>query len=304
MTGAAWGTSFGDSATGKYRIKVTQPTEIGPVIAIYEKNHEEGSVNASVEDAEKDDAQGVALAMVTKLGDVNIMPLIQYVDDSSAVLDRGSDGINVLVFALAATGTFGDIGFESEFVVKDYDMGDLSDDVDDGTLPIGSDEDRTLWGLYGNGWWNIGAGKVGLLAAYGSWDDDSGKGFGMGDDFEPALFAANQADVGGGIGEFYGVSVVQLYGSLALSEELSINGSGLYWASNAKEQADGEDNFWRDSDGYEINAGLAWKLTDQVTYSAAAAFGKWSLDSNDKNDAAGDSPDGFVRAYHKFQIDF
>ena len=303
MTGAAWGTSFGDTATGKYRIKVTQPTELGPVIAIYEKNHEEGSENNLVEDAEKDDAQGVALAMVTKLGDVNIMPLIQYVDDSSAVLDRGSDGVDVLVFALAATGTFGDIGFESEFVVKDYDKSDF-DATNTANFEIGDDEDYTIWGLYGNGWWNIGAGKVGLLAAYGNWDEDSGQGYNMGDDFEPVLFAANQADVGGGIGEFYGVSVVQLYGSLALSEELSINGSGLYWASNAKEDADGSDNFWRDSDGYEINAGLAWKLTDQVTYSAAAAFGKWSLDSNDKNDAAGDSPDGFVRAYHKFQIDF
>jgi hypothetical protein len=243
--------------------------------------------------------------MVTKLGPVNIMPLIQYVDDSyagGALADRGSDAISVLVFSLGATGTFDDIGFESEFMVKDYDMSDMSKSL--APIDIGDDEDYTVWGLYGNGWWNIGAGKVGLLAAYASWDDDSGNGFGMGDDFEPALFAANQADVGGGIGEFYGVSVVQLYGSLALSEELSINGSGLYWASNADEDATGADNFWKDSDGYEINAGLAWKLTDQVTYSAAAAFGKWSLDSNVNNAANGDSPDGFVRAYHKFQIDF
>jgi hypothetical protein len=129
----------------------------------------------------------------------------------------------------------------------------------------------------------------------------------MGDDFEPALFAANQADVGDSPtgSEFVAVTLAQLYGSLALSEELSINGSLLWWGSNADEDADGTDNFWKDSDGYEINAGLDWKLTDQVTYSLAAAYGKWSLDS-DKAKAAdqGDSPDAFVRAYHRFKIDF
>jgi hypothetical protein len=120
--------------------------------------------------------------MVTKLGDVNIMPLIQYVNDSyakGALADRGSDSVDVLVFALGATGTFGDIGFESEFVVKDYDKGDFSDLVDAGLAPIGSDEDYTVWGIYGNGWWNIGAGKVGILAAYGNWDDDAGTGYNM-----------------------------------------------------------------------------------------------------------------------------
>jgi hypothetical protein len=216
MTGGAWATSFGDTATGKYRIKVTQPTEWGPVIAIYEKNHEEGAVNSLEKDAEDDDAQGYALAMVTKLGDVNIMPLIQYVNDSyagGALADRGSDSVDVLVFALGATGTFGDIGFESEFVVKDYDKGDFSDLVDAGLAPIGSDEDYTVWGIYGNGWWNIGAGKVGILAAYGNWDDDAGTGYNMGDDFEPALFAANQADVGDSPtgSEFVAVTLAQLY---------------------------------------------------------------------------------------------
>ena len=91
---------------------------------------------------------------------------------------------------------------------------------------------------------------------------------------------------------------------MALSEELSISGSGTYWTSNAGENNDGTDNYWKDSDGYEFDLGLAWKLTDQVTYSLAGAFGKISLDDNVSNADNGDSPDSFARAYHRFKISF
>jgi len=303
MTGGAWGTGFGDSARGKYRIKVSQPTELGPVIAIYEKNAELGSTQ---KDAEKDDGNAYYLAMVTKLGDFNIMPLIGYVDASNVPpLDQGSDGLKKTLFLLAANATFGDIGFEAEF---DY----VQDDFDN----VSVDDKDSYFGVYGNGWWNIGAGKVGLLAAYGSWSDDLGNGFGFGEDFTPTVFGADWTNIGGNSAtssdnqfsgrtwsEYKAVSMVQLYGSLALSEELSISGSGLYWASNADENADGTNNYWKDSDGYEIDLGLAWKITDAVTYSIAAGFGKISLDDSGTG-VVDDSPDAFARAYHKFQIDF
>jgi hypothetical protein len=41
-----------------------------------------------------------------------------------------------------------------------------------------------------------------------------------------------------------------------------------------------------------------------VTYTVAGAFGKISLDDNPANVSNGDSPDGFVRAYHRFKISF
>lgn len=301
MTGGVWATSFGETGQGKYRVKVTQPTEFGPIIALVEKGAELGSTNPNLKDSEKDDTDSYAIAMVTKLGPVNVKPLIQYVNGSSAILDQGNDGQTVLAFALGVDGTFGDFGFESEFVVKDYDNGDF----DVPPAPVGTDEDYTLWGLYGNGWWNIGAGKVGLLAAYGNWDDDAGKGFGFGEDFTPTLFSgADWASFGGnqGFTEYVATSLVQLYGSLALSEELSIWGNGTYMAANADENADGTDNFWQDATGYELNLGLNWKLTDQVTYSIAAGFGEWDLDAGE--DANDGDPDSFARAYHRFKIDF
>ena len=311
MTGGAWATGFGDNARGKYRVKVMQPTELGPIFAILEKNAEVGSGG---EDFEKDDGDAYYLAMVTKLGDFSLMPLLGYVDASNAVRDAGSDGIKQILVLLGANATFGDIGFEAEFNYVDIDQSD----VPSATTPGGFREDYSTFCAYGKGWWNIGAGQVGLLAAYGSWDDDAGDGFGFGEDFTPTVFGADWTNIGGNqIGssanvsgalgregsEYKAVTMIQIFGSLALSEELSISGAGLYWASNAGENNDGSDNYWKDADGYEINAGLAWKLTDMATYSIAAGFGKISLDDGGSG-VTDDSPDSFARVYHKFQIDF
>jgi hypothetical protein len=301
MTGGAWFSGFGDNANGRYRVKVTQPTEWGPVIGIYEKNRELGPSNPSfvgtsnIKDSEDDDSTAYYLAMVTKLGPVGIYPLLGYSNNSSAVLDQGSDSQDTFLFFLGLNGTHGDFGWEAEFDYLDTDNGDLPGNVDD----------FSRFGIYGNGWMNIGAGKVGLLAAYGSWEDDVGAGYGFGEDFTPTVFGADWTTIGNsGLSEYNAVSLFQLYGSLALSEELSIWGNGTYWLSNADENADGTDNFWQDADGYELDLGLDWKLTDQVTYSIAGAFGKISLDSNAANAANGDSPDSFARLYHRFKIDF
>ena len=306
MTGGAWMTGFGDNANGRYRVKVTQPTEWGPIIGIYEKQAELGASNSTfdpfdnIKDSEKDDGTNYYLAMVTKLGDFNIYPLIGYLDASNAVLDQGNDGKQGLLFILGTSATFGDIGFEAEF-----DLQDWKTDVDG---PGPASEDYTIWGAYANAWWNIGAGKVGLLGAYGNWDEDSEKGYGFGEDFTPTMFITDWTGFGGTVdpddvrAEYKSAAIIQLYGSLALSEELSIWGNGTYYASTTDDNADGASNYWKDADGYEIDAGLDWKLTDQVTYSLLAAFGKISLDSNNEN--AGQDPDGYARLYHKFKISF
>jgi hypothetical protein len=311
MTGGAWMTGFGDNANGRYRVKVTQPTEWGPIIGIYEKNAELGPTNATfnaaagaqvsnIKDSEKDDYNAYYLAMVTKLGPVNLYPLVGYLDNSSTVLDQGSDGNQGMLVILGASGTHGDFGWEAEWNYQNWKT-----DINPAFANDPAAEDYVIWGIYGNGWMNIGAGKVGFMAAYGNWDKDAQRGYGFGEDFTPTIFGADWASIGNtGRSEYNGVTLFQLYGSLALSEELSIFGNGTYWMSNADENADGSDNFWDKADGYEIDLGLDWKLTDQVTYTVAGAFGKISLDDNAANAANGDSPDGFARAYHRFKIDF
>jgi hypothetical protein len=299
MTGGAWMTGFGDNGNGRYRVKYTQPTQLGPVIAIYEKNAELGSTNADLKKSEKDDATAYYLASVMKFGDFNVYPLLGYVDNSADIIDQKTNGQQTFLFLLGTDATFGDFGFEAEFNYLDTNQ-DKKDNPQAGLA-----DDFSRWGIYGNGWWNVGAGKVGLLASYGSWDNDNGMGFDMGADFTPTLFGADWAAIGGGANNngYAAVSMIQLYGSLAISEQFSINGSALYWGSTSDEQVNGQDDFWKDADGYEIDAGLDYKITDAVTYTVAAAFGKISLDNPGKTDNGG-NPDGFVRAYHRFRISF
>ena len=87
----------------------------------------------NVDDSEKDDGTAYYLAMVTKLGDFNIYPLIGYVTDSQAVLDQGSDGWDTFLFFLGTSATFGDLGFEAEFNYLDTSVDQpsaLADDFD------------------------------------------------------------------------------------------------------------------------------------------------------------------------------
>jgi len=311
MTGGAWMTGFGDNGNGRYRVKYTQPTQLGPVIAIYEKNYESGARNNATKKAEKDDSTAYYLASVMKFGDFNVYPLIGYGTNSFTVPTQSSKGDDTFLFLLGSDATFGDFGFEAEF---NYLTTKTDVNADTATTYANETEDFSRWGLYGNGWWNIGAAKVGLLAAYGSWDKDRGDGFGMGEDFTPTIFGADETNIGGsgtttaaysnGLSEWKAVTMVQLYGSLAISEQFSISGHALYWDSNAKDNGTGTGkSFWYKADGYEIDAGLAYKITDAVTYSAVAAFGKISLDDSGTG-VVDDSPDGYVRAYHKFQINF
>lgn len=314
MTGGAWMTGFGDNANGRWRIKYTQPTQLGPVIGIYEKNADIGR-SQKLKKSEKDDSTAYYLASVMKFGDFNVYPLIGYSDNSADIQDQKTKGNQTFVFFLGTDATFGDFGFEAEFNYKTVNQDNKSTYVVPNTTTTAQfADDWNVFGLYGNGWWNIGAGKVGLLAAYGSWDKDAGEGFGFGEDFTPTIFGADWTNIGGNsndntdsgnsLSEYKAVTMVQLYGSLAISEQFSINGSALYWASNADKNVDGTQSFWKDANGYEIDAGLNYKITDAVTYTVAAAVGKISLDNKGGKTANGGSPDAFVRAYHRFRIDF
>ena len=76
---------------------------------------------------------------------------------------------------------------------------------------------------------------------------------------------------------------------------MSYNGSLTYWMSNSA----GDD--WEDANGFEVDAGLGYKVTDAVTYSAVAAFAQFNFDE----DAMGyDDAESAYRLYHKLAIKF
>jgi hypothetical protein len=276
MTGGAWATDFANNANGRYRVKVTQATPIGPLFAILEKNAE--SSDGAVEDSEKDDGDFYYLAMVAKMGPVNVKPLLGYGDQSQTVLDRGGDGLEMITFQLGIDGSFDVWGFESDFVYigRDNDPGDSTDN----------------FGFYIKPWFKAGPAKIYGIFAYG--DEDDGSPFAMGDDFEPLTFFANWTAFGPVADHFAACSLYVLGMDFAATDALSFNGAIAYIDSNY----DVAGNIWDDADAWEFDLGMTYKISDAVKYSVQFGYGDVDLNS------AFEDPDGSWRLYHRFGISF
>ena len=303
MTGAAWATSFGDNADGKYRLKLTQRTNIGVFAFVVEKNEELGSNSTGDYKAEEDDSDAYYVAMVTKLGNIYIKPLFGLVysgeltggdPDNPYSIDGANEGPDqtAKAFLLGLDGQWDTFGFEGEFNYKDVTF-----DVDDPNIEM---EDTAIYGAYLKAWANLDAFKVGGLFAYGSYDDEGGlngggQGFGFGVDFTPTIFGADQATVGSSSkSEYTAVTLYQVFAEYAMSDAMSFSASYTMWSSNEK------DSDWEDATGSELDAGLNYKVSDAVTYSIALGTGSWDFDSGSLYEDA----ESFTRAYHMLAIAF
>jgi hypothetical protein len=289
MTGAAWANDWANTADGRYRLKFVHPTAAGPVFFILEKNLENGEESTADDDREADDSDAYYLAMVTKLGDLKVMPLLGYVltgEVGAGNLEpEGADQVTMFI-DLGVDGSFGALGFSSEFVYQNISL-----EFD------GADPDSfSLYGAFVDVWANLDALKVGGILAYGSFDDDAGAGFGFGEDFCPTIFGADWTAFGATAkSEYNAVTFGQVYAGFALSETMDITGAFAYFMSNSK------DNFWEDATGMELDLFFDWKLADNVKWSAALGYGQWNLDE----DAAGyDDADAFTRFYHVIKVSF
>jgi hypothetical protein len=283
LTGAAFGTAFGDNGDGRYRVKFTQPTSAGVFVLVLEKNKENGPNATDDYDAEADDSDLYAVAYVAPFGDMKFMGLGVYNLVNIAVgadeTDEEAD-LAVTVVSLNLLGSLGAIGFETEFIYQNFAY---STDFDS--------EDHSLMGFYANGWTNMDAMKVGAQLAYGSFDDDAQAGFGFGEDYTPTIGGADAFTVGDSAkSEYNAVTLLNAYLDFALNEEMNVGGSLTYWLSNSK------DNDWEDATGYEVDVTFGYKLSDSTKYSAGLAQGQIDLDDCD--------PDPFTRIYHKIQVSF
>ena len=155
--------------------------------------------------------------------------------------------------------------------------------------------------------------KIGAMAAYGSYDEDGGNedpvtgdnagaGFGFGADFGPGYWVMDWSGFGGSGDQYFGSTLLAIYADYSASDALSFYGAIEYMMSNA------ENTEWEDATGYILNASMAYKLADNVTYSIAGAYGQfsdgeWLADAADP-DSDYDDPDAFARVYHKIQISF
>ncbi|MCD4718998.1 MAG: hypothetical protein K8S13_03950 [Desulfobacula sp.] len=276
MSAGAWGTAFHDAGDEAYRVKWVQPTAIGTIIGILHKDDNGESGSTVIGEDEDDDAY--ILAMVTKIGDINVKPLVAYVMFESNtpaadnVLTRGM---------LSFDGVFGNVGFEGEFDVFDMNRS-------------AGFQDYTTWGAYLNVWMNADALKFGILGAYGSYDDDSGAGFDFGDDFEAggALIMGDDATFFGG-NDLTAGTLLALYADYAVSDQLSIGGYLGYATCNVDNNGP-----WDGADIYEISADVSYKITPNLTYKVAAGFAQlgWGDTTPD--------PDSAMELYHKLSFSF
>jgi hypothetical protein len=277
MTGGVWATAFHDKGRDAYRLKWTQPLTFGTLIGVYEKLAEEG--NSTVGEDEDDDAY--VLALVTKIGEINVKPLVAYVVKDS---ETPAADVEVIQGMLALDGTFGNIGFEAEI------------DIDN--LDFASGADYTVWGAYLNIWGNLDALKIGVLGAYGSYDD--GVAFDFGDDFEAggALLMGDDILFGSGTGgnsneDLNAGSLIAIYADYAVSEVLSFGAYLGYATCNFDDNSK-----WDGADVYEISADVTYKITDNLTYKVAA--GTAQLEYGDSTE----DPDRAVEVYHKLSFSF
>jgi hypothetical protein len=311
MTGGAFGTAFGDNADGYYRVRADGSLSFGKVGFILEKVEENGNLGDSDWDAEADDSDAYAAYFVTKAGDITLNFLLKYAqignatpldaaaqDDPLGFEDEGSD-IDIIAGVVAAMGTHGQLGWEAEFMFKDYTMEGNDIDLVGGGQIDDTREDYTVYGLYGNIWYTMDALKIGGMAAYGSYDDDGEAGFGFGEDFGPGFWVMDWDAFGDGNAEYYAATLVAVYADYSISDALSVYGAFEYMSSNS------EDDEWDGAKGYIIDASLSYKLADNVKYTVAGAYGQYS--DGEWDDGAGDTyddPDAFARVYHKIQINF
>jgi len=261
MEGDRWGTAFGESEVGRYRIQATHDTPAGTVQAYIQKDVEWG--NQGNDDDEDDDADSYGIGLETTIGCMNVMPQIVYSNNSNYVLDQDNDGRKTYQFIVAVTGGKDMLEFEAELAFQNVDYSGIARD------------DANLYGVYGNLWANLDANKIGLLFAYGNYDNDAMEGFDFGDDLDVTLLLdeavpvlLNNQDLSG-FGDMYagltGVVLVQIYGDIAISDKLNVLPSLTYLADNM----DGVD-----ATAFEVNLSADYKITDMLTYSAGIAYSK------------------------------
>lgn len=276
MTGGGWSSAFGEATGGRYRVKVVQPTEFGTLIGLVEKQAELGS---EVEDSEKNDSDGYAVALVTKAMDLTIEGLVFYI--ANGTNDLADDKLDTtILFDLGVSGPIGPLNLVSEFMYWDYSFDET--DLDD----------YSLYGIYIDLSMTMDAFNFGGFLAYGSTDDDTGAGFNFGDDFDGNgnEMIGNEFSFGGtdAIG---GATYFGVYAGYAVNDALSLSGQvAMAIANSDLDTASAAEK----DEATSLSLGGAYKITDAVTYSVGFGVSQISRDE-------GDDPDDQMKAWHRIK---
>lgn len=287
MDGTAWGTSFADDKQGQWRVKLSGMTSVGLVGAVLEKNIEAG---AAAKDAQGEggDRDSYGLYAISKVGNIYIKPLLWYVDSMNS-----GTGWTLFNPQIAFNGDLGGVSFETEINYKMWNTQDKA---------INFDEDATTLGIYLNVWKALDAMTPGFIFAYGSYDDDAAdKGapasqvaFDFCDDFDSTVILGDEYGWGGG-GDLRGMTLLKAYVNDIKTPiaPLTLSGYAAYVMSNQKDTA------YEDATAFEIGVGGAYKLTDNLVYSAYVSYADISYDFTDIDD-----PDSVYVVANAIQFNF
>ncbi len=287
MTGGSlvWGSKAFDNGFETYRIFLTQPTSFGTVIAIIEKNDESGSSATAIGDDE--DTDTYYLGLLAEMNGINVQPIVAYQKVDSQTL---TSQIDVFVAVLALSGQVGNIGWEAEadYLKLDYEQGN---------------NDYDVYGLYANIWMQANALKIGALALYGSFDDDTGQGLNSGDDFSAGGALIMGDDIhfddsatvhGAGLADLTAPTLFAAYADYQLNSKTTIGG----YLGYAKCNNDTAGSRWNDATIWEIDVDLTYAITPNLEYQVAAGTAQLEYGNSDVD------PDRSVELYHKLTFNF
>jgi hypothetical protein len=294
MSGGAlvWGNKFANNSGENYRVFYSQPTSLGTVIAIAEKNAEAGDATVG----EDNDIDTYYLGLVSDWNGISVQPIVAYtIADNTTALNDHED----LILILALAGTMGNIGWEAEVDYVDTDY-----DAESATVTASTDhKDFQIYGLYANVWMQANALKIGVLGAYGSFDDDAKRGFDSGDDFSAggALIIGDDIhfdDVDGDTKDLQAPSLIALYADYQVNPKLSVGGYLGYAKCNV-DVANGDAlDLWDGATLTEVSGDVTYAITSNLTYTVAAGFATLEYGDNTVD------PDNSVEVNHKLTFTF
>jgi hypothetical protein len=284
-----WGPAAFNNGFETYRIFLTQPTSVGTVIAIAEKNIENGNTT----DGDENDKDTYYLGLLAEYNGINVQPIVAYqkIDNTDA-----ASRADVFVAVLALSGQTGNVGWEAEADYLGIDYDQTTTDID-------------VYGLYGNVWIQANALKIGVLAMYASFDDTAGAGLCSGDDFSAggALIMGDDihfneaAAVGQGSAadnsgdDLTAPTLFALYADYQLTPKVTVGGYLGYAQCND----DVTGSIWNGADIWEIDADVTYAITPNLEYQVAAGTAQMSYGEGGLAD-----PDRSVEVYHKLTFNF
>ncbi|QAR34201.1 hypothetical protein EP073_12535 [Geovibrio thiophilus] len=254
MATGGWGTAFGNNVEGNYRVKLAVPVAMGKLTFQTTKNAENGSYD--VEDSEKDDNDGYGIDYVGKAGAFTYGANLTYGDNSAAIMDNDTDGVQTTGLDVMFNGDLGMFGFESELAYRN-----VSTDKQ-------GDEDYDLFGAYVNGFANLGKTTAGLIFLYGSVDKDTGEAFNYADDFDTTFIVDELGGVTGG-DDLGGFTTFKLYADYAHTDALTLGAAFAYAFSNYDD--DNQPNY-ADINLYELDAYVSYQINKALNYTVKAAY--------------------------------